>query len=142
MNDSSTYRDMLDELPAFVTVCQKGDDQIRQWWAEKVAQNMGGVGFASSIKLPTPPEDPAVALAGFLAGYTGPAPMDLRSGKKKISEAECAKWFAHGRCLYCGKINHRAAEWAARKKAQTFEVAAAGVQDVGTGTGSKALGKD
>jgi hypothetical protein len=30
MKDSFTYSDMLEELPAFVTVCQKRDNQIRQ----------------------------------------------------------------------------------------------------------------
>jgi len=48
MKDSFTYSDMPEELPAFVTVCQKRDNQIRQRRAEKAAQNTGsGIGFAS-----------------------------------------------------------------------------------------------
>jgi len=39
MKDSFTYSDMPEELPAFVTVCQKRDNQIRQRRAEKAAQN-------------------------------------------------------------------------------------------------------
>jgi hypothetical protein len=37
MKDSFTYSDMPEELPAFVTVCQKRDNQIRQRRAEKAA---------------------------------------------------------------------------------------------------------
>jgi len=49
--------------------------------------------------------------------------MDLSAGKRRISAEERAKRFADGRCLYCGGFNHRAAECAARKKAQTFKAA-------------------
>jgi hypothetical protein len=56
IKESFTYSDMPEELPVFVTVCQKRNNQIRQQRAEKAAQNMGGgVGFASS-KPPPPPE--------------------------------------------------------------------------------------
>jgi len=49
MKDSFTYRDIPEELPAFVTVSQKRDNQIQQRHAEKVAQTEGGgTGFASS----------------------------------------------------------------------------------------------
>ena len=41
MKDSFTYSDMPDNLPAFVMVCQKWDDQIQQRRAEKSAQNKG-----------------------------------------------------------------------------------------------------
>jgi len=37
MKDSFTYSDMPEELPAFVTICQKRDNQIRQRRAEKAA---------------------------------------------------------------------------------------------------------
>jgi len=37
MKDSVTYSDMPEELPAFVTVCQKRGSQIRQRHAEKAA---------------------------------------------------------------------------------------------------------
>ena len=71
MKDSFTYSDMPDDLPAFVTVCQKRDNQIRQRRAEKAAQNRGGgTGFASSPKPPSPPKDPAGAPAGTVAEYT------------------------------------------------------------------------
>jgi hypothetical protein len=39
MKDSFTYSDMAEELPAFLTVCQKRDNQIRQRRAEKSSQN-------------------------------------------------------------------------------------------------------
>jgi len=142
MKDSFTYSDMPEELPAFVTVCQKRDNQIRQRCAEKAAQNKGsGIGFASP-RPPPVPKAPETAPAGTIAGYTGPAPMDLSAGKRRISAEERAKRFADGRCLYCGGFNHRAAECAARKKAQTFKASGAEVKEVGTKEGSEESGKD
>jgi len=142
MKDSFTYSDMPEELPAFVTVCQKRDNQIRQRRAEKAAQNRGSrIGFASSKPSPAQ-RTPEMAPAGTVAGYTGPAPMDLSAGKRRISAEERAKRFADGRCLYCGGFNHRAAECAARKKAQTFKAAGAEVKEVGTKDGSEESGKD
>jgi len=142
MKDSFTYSDMPEELPVFITVCQKRDNQIRQRRAEKAAQNKGsGIGFASPRPPPTP-KTPEAAPAGTVAGYTGPAPMDLSAGKRRISAEERAKRFADGRCLYCGGFNHRAAQCAARKKAQTFKALGAEVKEVGTKEGSEELGKD
>ena len=39
MKDSFIHPDMPDQLPAFVTLCQKRDNQIRQRRAEKAAQH-------------------------------------------------------------------------------------------------------
>jgi hypothetical protein len=142
MKDSFTYSNMPEELPAFVTLCQKRDNQIRQRHAEKAAQNKGsGIGFASPRPPPTP-KAPETVPAGTVAGYTGPAPMDLSAGKRRISAEERAKRFADGRFFYCGGFNHRAAECAARKKAQTFKASGAEIKEVGTKTGSKESGKD
>jgi hypothetical protein len=68
--------------------------------------------------------------------------MDLSAGKRRILAEERAKRFADRRCLYCGRFNHRAAECAARKKAQTIKTAGAEVKEVGTKEGSKESGKD
>ena len=86
MNDSFRYTNMPEELPAGVTVCQKRVNQIRQQRAETAAQNKGGgKGFASSPRPPAPPKDPAGAPTGTVAGHTGPAPMDLCAGRRRIS---------------------------------------------------------
>jgi hypothetical protein len=58
--------------------------------------------------------------------------MDLRAGKRRISAEERLKRFVDERCLYCGGFNHRAAECAARKKAQTFKMAGAEVKEAKT----------
>jgi hypothetical protein len=142
MKDSFTYSDMPEELPVFVTVSQKRDIQIRQRRAEKAAQSKGsGLGFTSPRPLAVP-KAPETAPAGTIAGYTGPAPMDLSAGKRRISAEQRAKRFADGRCLYCGGFNHSAAECAARKKAQTFKAAGAEVKEVGTEKGSEESGND
>jgi len=54
--------------------------------------------------------------------------MDLSAGRRKISAEERAKRFTDGRSLNCGGFNHRAAECAARKKAQRFKAAGAEVK--------------
>jgi hypothetical protein len=142
MKDSFTYSDMPEELPAFVTVCQKWDNQIRQRPAEKAAQNKGsGIGFASP-RPPPPPKAPETAPAESIAGYNGPAPMDLCAGKRRISAEDSAQRFAAGRCLYCGGFNHWVAECAARNNTEMFKAAGAEIKEVGTKEGSGELGKD
>jgi len=127
MKDSFIHTDMPDELPAFVTLCQKRDNQIRQRKAEKAAQHKwtSSTGSPSAPRAPAPPKTPEAAPAGTVAGYTGPAPMDLSAGRRRISDAERAKRFADGRCLYCGGFNHRAVDCAVRKKARPFKAAGA-----------------
>ena len=100
MKDFLTNSGMPENRPAFVMVCQMWDDQIRQQCAEKAAQNnCGGTGFASSPRSLAPPTDPAGAPAGTVAGYTGPAPIDLSAGRRGNSTDERAKRFMDGRCL-------------------------------------------
>jgi len=73
----------------------------------------------------------------MIAGYTRTAPIDLSVCKRRISAEDRAKRFADGRYLYRGGFNHRAAECAARKKAQTFKASGAEVKEVGTKEGSE-----
>ena len=148
MKDSFIHTDMPDELPAFVTLCQKRDNQIRQRKAEKAAQHKWttSAGSPSAPRVPAPPKTPETAPAGTVAGYTGPAPMDLSAGRRRISDEERAKRFADGRCSYCGGFNHRAVDCAVRKKARPFkaagaEVKEAEVKEVGTKDGSEGSGK-
>ena len=68
--------------------------------------------------------------------------MDLSAGRRRISAQERAKRFADGWCLYCVGFNHRAAECAARKKAQMFKAVGAEIKEVGTTKGSEESGKD
>jgi len=134
MKDSFAYSDLPKELAVFVTVCQKQDNQIRQWRVEMAAQKEGGgTGLASWPRSPAPPKDPSGAPAGPGAGYTPPAPVDLRRGRITVSAEEGVKRIADGRCLYRGGFN---------QKAQMFMAAGAEVKEVGTGTGSEELGKD
>jgi len=68
--------------------------------------------------------------------------MHLSASKRRISVEETAKRFADGRCLYWGGLNHRAAECAARKKAQTFKAAGGEVKEIQTKEGSEEPRKD
>jgi len=69
-------------------------------------------------------------------------PLYFSAAKRRISAEERAKRFADGRCLYCGGFNHRAADCAARKKAQMLKVAGAEIKNVGTKEGPEESGKD
>jgi hypothetical protein len=130
MKDSFIHTDMPEDLPAFVTLCQKRDNQIRQRKAEKAAQHK----WTPSSTTKTPPLPPAArtpetAPAGTVARYTGPAPMDLSAERRKISDEARQKRFGEGRCLYCVGFNHRAVDCAVRKKAMSFRVAGAEVKE-------------
>jgi len=143
IKDSFMYSIMPQQLPTFVMVCQKQNNQIQQWRAEKAAHNRGGgTGFASSPKPPAPPRDPTAAPAGTVAGYTGPAPMDLSAGSRWISAEQRATRFMDERSSYSGGFNPRAAECTATKKAPTFRAAAEEIHELGTGAGSGESGKD
>jgi len=144
MKDSFIHTDMLDELPAFVTLCQKRDNQIPQRKAERAAQHKWtpSVGSPSPPRAPAPPKAPEVAPAGTVPGYTGPAPMALSAGRRRISDEERAKSFADGRCFYCGGFNHRAVDCAVRKKARLFKAAGAEVKEVEGKEDSKEKGKE
>jgi hypothetical protein len=119
MKDSFIHTNMPDELPTFVTLCQKRDNQIQQRKAEKAAQHKwtSSTGSPSAPRAPAPPKEPETAPAGTVAGYTAPAPMDQSAGRRRISDEERAKRFADGWCLYRGGFNHRAVDCAVRKKA-------------------------
>ena len=142
VKDPFTYSNAPDKHPAFVTICKKWDIQVWQQWAENAVQNKGGTGFTSSSRPWSATNDSTAALAGLVAAYTGQAPMNGSAGKRMISAEDIARRFADGRCLSCGEFNHRAAQCAARKKAQTFKVAGAEEEQVGTGTGSEESGED
>jgi hypothetical protein len=131
MKHSFTHTDMPEDFPAFVTLCQKPDNQIRQRQAEKAAQHAWGesTGSPSAPRVPTPPKAPEIAPAGTVVGYIGPAPTDFSAGRRRISDEESAKRFAHGRCVYCGVFNHRAVDCAVRKNARSFRAAGAEVKE-------------
>jgi len=98
MKHCCTYCDMRKKLPVFVTVCQKRNNQICQRRVEKAAQNKGGgIGFPSPNPSPST-KAPETAPAGTVAGYTGPTPMDLSAGRRRISAEERVKSFTDGRC--------------------------------------------
>jgi len=70
MKDSFIHSAMPDELPAFVPLCQKRDNQIRQRKAEKATQHKwtSSIGFPSTPRAPTPQKAPENAPAGIVSG--------------------------------------------------------------------------
>ena len=144
MKDSFIPTDMPDQPPAFVTLCQKWDNQIRQRKGEKAAQHQwtSSIGSPSAPRAPATPKVPEAAPAGTVAGYTGPAPMDLSAGRRRISDEERAKRFADGRCLHCGGFNHRAVDCEVRKKARPFNVAGAEVKQAEGNGDSREKGQE
>jgi len=124
INDSFLYSDMLEERPTFITMWQKWDNHIRQWQVEQAVQKTGGgTCFTTEHSSLHPSQNPADAHAGILARYNGPAPIDLCAGQSKISAAQRVKRFMYGGWLDCGEFDHRVADCAARKMAETLTVA-------------------
>jgi len=142
MKDSFTYSNMPGNLPAFVTDCQKQVNQIGQRCEELAAQNnREGVSFAS-LRPPVQLNAVKSAPTRTVAQYTGPMPIYPSASKRRNLAEDRAKWFADGRCLYCGGFIHLAGECATRKHAQTFKAAAAYVKEEGTRTGSMESGNN
>jgi len=116
LKDFFTYRSMPKENPVFMTVSQMREEQIRQRWAEKAAQiRVGTLGFYSSKDIPWV-KTPRTASVGTVAGYPGPALMDLGTSRRRISAEERAHSFPDGRGLYCGGFNLRADEGFGKKQ--------------------------
>jgi hypothetical protein len=121
---------------------QMQDNLIRQRQVDKAAQNTRrGVDFATH-KPPPGSKAPEIAPAGTIAGYSGPAPMDLTTGKGRIVAEQRVNRFAYGRCVYCGGFNNRVAECAARQQAETCKVAGVEVKKIGTLGGSEESGRE
>jgi len=144
LKDFFIHTDMPDDLPVFGTLCQKRDNQIRQGRGEKAAQHKwtGLTGSSTTPKVPTPPTAPEMSPAETISGYTELVPMDLCTGRRRISDGDRAKRFADGRCLYCGGFNHRAVDCAVRKKARLFKAAGAEVKEAGEKEDSREKGKE
>jgi hypothetical protein len=144
MKDSNIHTDMPDEIPVFVTLCQKRENQIRQRKAEKAVQHKwtAVTGSPSRPRAPVHPKAPEAAPAGTIAGYTGPAPMDLSAGRRRILHEEREKWFADGRCLYGGGFSHRAVDCAVRKQVQPFKAAGDVVKETAGKEDSRGKGKE
>jgi hypothetical protein len=144
MKDSFTYSDRPEDLATFVSTCQTRDNQIRQRKVEKAAKHKwtSSTGLPSAPRAPVPRKAPEAAPAGTVAGYTGPTPMDLSAGRRRISDKERAKRFVDGRCLYYGGFNHRVVDCAVRKKAQSFKAAGAEAKEVGEKEDLKEKGKE
>jgi len=137
------YSHMPEEFPALMRVCKKLDNQIRQRWVEKVAQNKrGGLSVSSSARPQAPPKNPAGVPTITISGYTEPARIDLSAGKRRILAEESATRYTDWRCLYRGGLKHRAAELVACKKAQPFKALGAEIIKVGTRTSSEKSGND
>jgi hypothetical protein len=144
MKDSFIHTDLPEELPAFVMLCQKRDNHIQQRKAEKAAQHKwtSSAGSPSTQRAPVPLKIPKSAPAGTVAGYTGPAPMNLSTDRRRISDEERMNRFPDGRCLYCGGFNHRAVDCAVRKKARPFKAAGAEVKEAEGKEDSREKGKE
>jgi len=89
MKDSFIHTDMPEERPAFVTLCQKRDNQIRQRKAEKAAQHKWttSAGSPSAPRTPVPPRAPEAAphqQKTFPSGRNGSVRVDaLRQSRQR-----------------------------------------------------------
>jgi hypothetical protein len=125
-----------------VMACQNWDKHIGHRQAGKAAlYKGGGVDFASH-RPPPPTRTPGMAPVGTVAGYTAPMPMDLSTGRGRISRDERSNSFVDGRYYHCSWCTDWVAECLARKKAETLKAAGAEVDEVRTKEGTEESGKD
>src|SRR6202022_1354180 len=106
------------DLTEFVKMCSKRDSQIRARAAERKSGRWGGGSKKPETNSTSAPPPPETAPAGTVAGYHGPAPMDLSAVKgKKITPEERKRRREGGLCMYCGDSRHFAASCPRKLKA-------------------------
>jgi hypothetical protein len=116
LKDSLTHADIPDKMVDFVKMCSKRDSQIRARLAEKKsARTEGNKKSDNTNNTTSAPDDLA---AGTVAGYHGPALMDLSAMKGRKITPEERKRRREGRlCMYCGDASHFAASCPRKLKA-------------------------
>lgn len=65
---------------------------------------------------PAPAPAPAAATTPSTATGTQAGPMDLSSGRRRLSPEERARRMAEGRCYYCGGVGHMARECTTKRQ--------------------------
>jgi hypothetical protein len=122
LKDSLQHADMPDNIVDFVKMCSKRDSQIRARAAEKKSGRWEG-----SYKKPDNANNttsaPDASPAGTVAGYHGPAPMDLSAIKgRKITPEERKRRREGGLYMYCGDSRHFTASCTKKLKAASGQV--------------------
>src|SRR6202158_4801217 len=122
LKNSLTYTEIPDNITDFVKMCSKRDAQIRARAAEKKSGRWEG-GYKKPDNVNNTTSAPDAAPAGTVAGYHGPAPMDLSAVKgKKITPEERKRQREGGLCMYCGDSRHFAASCPRKLKAASGQV--------------------
>jgi hypothetical protein len=117
LKDSLQHTEMPEDLVEFVKLCSKRDSQIRARAAERKSGRWEG-GYKKSDTTTNTTSAPETAPAGTVAGYHGPAPMDLSAVKgRKITPEERKRRREGGLCMYCGDSRHFAASCPRKSKA-------------------------
>jgi hypothetical protein len=119
LKDSLQHADMPDNIIDFVKMCSKRDSQIRARAAEQKSGRWEGGYKKPNNTTPAPKASPA----GTVAGYHGPAPMDLSALEgRKITLEERKRRREGGLCMYCGDTRHFAASCPRKFKAASGQV--------------------
>jgi hypothetical protein len=122
LKDSLQHADLPDNIVDFVKMCSKRDSQIRARVAERKSGRWEG-GYKKPDNTNNTTSAPEVSPAGTVAGYHGPAPMDLSALKgKKITPEERKRRREGGLCMYCGDSRHFAASCPRKLKAASGQV--------------------
>ena len=116
LKDSLQHIEEPESIVEFVKLCSKRDSQLRRRAAEKKSGRWEG--YKKSDTTTNTTSAPEAAPAGTVAGYHGPAPMDLSAVKgKKITPEERKRRREGGLCMYCGDSRHFAASCPRKLKA-------------------------
>jgi hypothetical protein len=102
-------------------MCSKRDSQIKAQLAEKRSGPWEGGKKSDNVNNTT--SAPDASPAGTVAGYHGPAPMDLSAIKaRKITPEKRKRRREGGLCMYCGDARNFAASCPRKLKAASGQV--------------------
>jgi hypothetical protein len=141
LKDSLTHADIPENIVDFVKMCSERDLQIRARLAAKKSGRWDGSRKSDNASNTT--SAPNVSPAGTVAGYHGPAPMDLSpvNGRKNKPE-ERKRRREGGLCMYCGDARHFAASCPRKLKAASGQVEINPFnEDIGKGKHNQDQGK-
>jgi len=108
LKDALIYAPAPADFPGFVSLLQRMDTSIRARNQERSRNTPRETWSRLPASTPSAPVSFPAPAPAAAANNFGPAPMDLSSGRRTLTQEEKNQRMAEGRCLYCGGLGHRA----------------------------------
>lgn len=118
MKDALVHQEKPTGLHERIALYQAVDGRIRARRNEQ-KRNTDAPSARHNTTIPKPPKTTPHPTSSN-SGYYGTAPMDLSSGRRRVSPEEKVRRIREGLCLYCGQAGHVASACPLAAKARTF----------------------